>query len=123
MAVLRGPEHVFEFVSAAYRQLVGHREVVGKPMLEALPEVAGQSFLELLDRVFATDRPFVGRAMPVDLQRTQDGTDERRFVDLVYQPITEADGADTLHASAAVVVQPRAERSLHDGDEVRLPQE
>src|SRR5687768_5869510 len=30
VAVLAGPEHVFELVNAAYRQLIGHREVVGR---------------------------------------------------------------------------------------------
>lgn len=51
MAVLRGPEHVFELVNASYMQLVGHRPIVGKRARDALPEVVGQGFFELLDRV------------------------------------------------------------------------
>ncbi|HEV7265302.1 MAG TPA: PAS domain S-box protein [Falsiroseomonas sp.] len=95
MAMLRGPGHVFELANAAYTQLVGHRDVVGKPVREALPEVQGQGFFELLDNVFATGQPFVGRAMPVNLQRRPGGAVERRFVDLVYQPVTDATGAIT----------------------------
>src|SRR5688572_9769740 len=37
MAVVRGPEYVFELANPAYYQLVGHREIVGKTLLEALP--------------------------------------------------------------------------------------
>src|SRR5678815_4201914 len=52
MAVVRGREHVLELVNAAYRRLIGERDVVGKPIREALPDIAGQGFFELLDRVY-----------------------------------------------------------------------
>lgn len=93
MAMLRGPEHVFELVNAAYMQLVGHRDVVGRRLREALPEIEGQGYFELLDKVFASGKPFAGRALPVDLQHARGGAVERRYVDLVYQPITDAAGA------------------------------
>lgn len=93
MAMLRGPDHVVELANAAYMQLVGHRDVVGKPVREALPEVEGQGFFELLDNVAASGRSFVGRAMPVDLQRAPGAPVERRFVDLVFQPVTDPTGA------------------------------
>jgi hypothetical protein len=59
---------VFELVNAAYMQLVGHRNVIGMPVRQALPEVEGQGFFELLDEVFATGTPFVGSAMGVSLR-------------------------------------------------------
>jgi signal transduction histidine kinase/ActR/RegA family two-component response regulator len=73
----------------AYRQLIGHREVVGKAVREALPEVDGQGFVELLDTVFRTGEPFVGKEISVWLQRENGGALENRFVDFVYQPIFE----------------------------------
>lgn len=42
IAVLMGRNFVFEMVNEAYYQLVGHRPLIGKPVWEALPEVAGQ---------------------------------------------------------------------------------
>ncbi len=65
LAVLRGPDHVIALANAAYEQLVGRRGMVGKPVAEALPEVVGQGFVGLLDRVLATGEPFVGRELPV----------------------------------------------------------
>ncbi|WP_431311201.1 sensor histidine kinase [Methylobacterium nigriterrae] len=95
MCVLDGPEHVFSLANAAYQRLVGKRDLVGTPVRSALPEVAGQGFFELLDKVFASGEPFVGSQIPVKLRRDTDGVPEDRFVDFLYQPITDAQGQVT----------------------------
>jgi PAS domain S-box-containing protein len=92
MAVLRGPELVFEYANRAYYQLVGHRKLIGRPVLEALPEVRGQGFDVLLNRVLNTGEPFVGREVSVFLSRTEGHEPEQRFADFVYYPLTEPDG-------------------------------
>ena len=92
MAVVRGPDHVFDLANNAYAQLVGHREVTGLPVRVALPEVAGQGFVDLLDRVVATREAFVGRRVKIALQRTADAPLEERYLDFIYQPIIEPDG-------------------------------
>ncbi|HJQ31088.1 MAG TPA: PAS domain S-box protein [Pyrinomonadaceae bacterium] len=91
IATMRGPEHIIEMTNPAYLRLVGRREVVGKPAREALPEVAGQGFFELLDGVYETGEPFEGREMLLTVQGER-GALEERFIDFVYQPIKEADG-------------------------------
>lgn len=93
IAVLRGTDHVFELVNDNYRQLAGHRDIVGKPVLEAFPEVAGQGYLELLDRVLDTGEPFVGREMPLMIARKPGAPVELRHVTFVYHPIVEIDGS------------------------------
>jgi PAS domain S-box-containing protein len=92
MAVLRSPEHVFELTNDAYLQLVGYRDLVGKTVREALPDVAGQGFFELLDRVYKSGEAFVGSRLPVRVQREVGGPPEERFVDFVYQPIADGHG-------------------------------
>lgn len=92
MALLRGPDHVFELTNASYRQLIGHRDVIDRPVAEVLPEVIDQGFIELLDRVRTTGEPFVGQAVPITLQAAPDSPPEERLLDFVYQPIVEADG-------------------------------
>ncbi len=95
MAMLREPEHVFDLVNPAYMQLVGHRDVIGKPIRQALPEIEGQGYLELLDTVFATGEAFRGTAMKVDLQRVPSGAVEERVVDFVFQPVIDGEGRVT----------------------------
>ena len=91
MAVLRGPQHVFELANEHYIELVGRSDLLGKSVAEALPEVRAQGFIELLDEVYRTGVPFEGRQLKVDLQ-TADGGQARRHIDFVYQPIKDDDG-------------------------------
>ena len=91
MCVLRGEQHVFEMVNQRYQQLVGPRELIGQPMRLALPEMEGQGFHELLDRVYRTGEPFHGSDMPVLLQRGAGVPLETRFIDFVYMPLRDAE--------------------------------
>lgn len=87
VATLAGANHIFELTNPAYLRLIGHRDVVGKPVREALPEVIDQGFIEILDNVFQNGEPFIGREISVQLQQEPDAPLEERFVDFVYQPI------------------------------------
>jgi PAS domain S-box-containing protein len=91
IAVLRGPDHVFELANASYHALIGRSDLIGKPAREALPEVEGQGFFELLDEVYRTGRPYTGHSVRLQLKRG-DGPAEDRLLDFVYQPMVEADG-------------------------------
>ncbi|MFL5618484.1 MAG: ATP-binding protein [Gemmatimonadaceae bacterium] len=91
LAVVRGPEHVFALANDAYFRLVGKRELIGKPLLETLPEMAEQGFKHLLDQVLATGTPYVGREVPVRISRTPGAEPEERFLDFVYLPLVEGD--------------------------------
>ncbi len=109
MALLSGPEHVFEFANDAYLTLVGPRDLVGLPARQALPDVTGQGYFELLDTVYSTGQPFVGEALPVRIQRAPGSEPVDRFVHLIYQPIFVAgqvagifvDGYDVTHQKNA----------------------
>lgn len=114
MCILSGPDHVFELVNDAYLQLVGHRQLIGMSVRDALPDVADQGFFELLDGVYRSGKPYIGRSLPVSLQRDDEKEPDRRFINLIYQPIFDqtgdvtgifVDGFDVTH-------QKRAEEQL-----------
>ncbi|HZZ12875.1 MAG TPA: PAS domain S-box protein [Paraburkholderia sp.] len=92
MAMLTGPDHVFDMANSAYLQLIGNRAVVGKTVREALPELATQGFFELLDNVYRTGTPFSGEAQAVALVRQPDTPAELRYLDFVYQPVRNEAG-------------------------------
>lgn len=119
IAVLRGPEHVFDIVNDAYQQLVGQRDLIGRSVREALPEVAEQGFVELLDKVYATGDPFIGRRLPVKLLRNRIGDAEDRYVDFVYQPVRNTNGTVTgiFVSGYDVTEQVRAEEALRSSEE------
>lgn len=87
VAVLGGPDHTFKMTNAAYRQLVGQRDLAGKSLAEALPEVVEQGFLKLLDEVRKTARRHVARRQKVLLRNEPAGQLEELFLDFIYQPI------------------------------------
>ncbi|HEX8240685.1 MAG TPA: PAS domain-containing protein [Allosphingosinicella sp.] len=93
MAVVRGPDHVFEMANASYQTLVGRRDLIGKPVRKAVPEVEGQGLFELLDKVYRSGEPFSGRSVSIQLQRRPDGPREERLLDFVFQPIFDSNGA------------------------------
>jgi PAS domain S-box-containing protein len=93
ICVLRGPDHFVEMANDAFYQLVGFRDLVGRPLLEALPEAREQGFLEVLDRVLETREPFVGTEVPITVQPSPHAAPVERVVTFVYQPLMEADGS------------------------------
>jgi PAS domain S-box-containing protein len=114
IVAFHGPDHVYEFVNESYIQLIGHRDVVGKPLLEGLPEMYGQGFVELLDRVLETGEPWVGREVPALLQRTPGAAPETRYLDMVFQAMVEADGtrSGVVAHGSDVTEQVRARREI-----------
>lgn len=88
IAVITGPELRFQLANAAYRRLVSGRDVVGKTVAEALPEVVDQGFTALLDQVRTSGEPFIGRSVGIMLEVEGGGPLEERFVDFIYQPIS-----------------------------------
>lgn len=92
VAVTGSPAHRIELANRAFHQLVTRPEVVGRPAAEVFPELKGQSVGELLDRVFATRRPFIGRGMPVKMRGGDAGRRRQRYLDFVFQPVLDAEG-------------------------------
>jgi PAS domain S-box-containing protein len=95
MAVLRGQEHVFELTNDQYYHLVGRRDIIGKPLREALPEVVEQGFVEKLDRVYQAGEAFVGNGARVMLQRESGRAPVARYMDFVFQPMRDIGGVVT----------------------------
>lgn len=118
IALLGGPSYVYEIANAAYFDLVGDRDIIGKPIAEALPEVVDQGFISLLDKVFRSGEPFVGKSVPVSLNRGDAGEAEIRMVDFVYQPIRNAMGEveDIFVEAADVTERVQAEAKLAESE-------
>lgn len=95
IAILSGPDHVFELANEAYMRLVGDRAVLGRSVREALPETVQQGFIGLLDSVYRSGTGYVGRNERLLLRRPGSEDPEEHFIDFIYQPITDDDGTVT----------------------------
>ncbi len=112
ICILRGEDLIFEFANDHYRALVGGRDLIGKPLLMALPELRDQGLDALLHRVIASGVPFVGRELPLRIDRQGRGTLEETFYTFIYSPLRDA----FQHVDAVIVL------ALDVTDEVRAKQ-
>jgi PAS domain S-box-containing protein len=80
VAILRGPNHIFEQVNREYQLLVGRTaaDLAGKPAISVLPEVESQGFISMLDSVYRTGTPYTGKEQRLVLN-LEDGVREHYF--------------------------------------------
>jgi len=119
VAILSGPDHVYEIANESYLELVGRRDVLGKTLAEALPEVVEQGFVDLMHKVYTTGEPFVGRGVEVVINRGDTGAPEKRRIDFVYQPIRNSEGAvsDIFVEAADVTERFMSEAILRESEQ------
>ena len=87
ISTLSGPDHVYQLVNEQYQQLFGTRQIKGLPIMEALPELKGQGFDLLLDKVYTTGEPYAGNEVPITLSRDTGLPAELRYFNFSYQPM------------------------------------
>ncbi len=114
MAMLRGPEHRFELTNPAYLELVGRSSLVGQTLAEGLPEAVEQGFSAILDEVFASGEAYTALGARYDAQSQIAGGVTERYVDFVFQPMTDSEGQveGIFVEGADVTERTKAERDL-----------
>jgi PAS domain S-box-containing protein len=119
LAIMRGPRHIFESVNERYIELIGMRNPIGRPVREVVPEVEGQGFFEIMDRVYSTGEPYVGEGARMMLRSKQGPGLEPRYLDFVYQPLRGSDGTVTgiLAHGNDVTHRHEIERALRASEE------
>ncbi|ALW86645.1 hypothetical protein AUC43_17100 [Hymenobacter sedentarius] len=95
ICIFAGPEHVFELANPLYQQLVGNRPLLGRPVREAMPELAGQPIFGLLDEVYRTGQTFRANEMLIQLDHANAGNSEleNRYYNFSYQARYDTSGA------------------------------
>ena len=122
MCLLKEPDYRFELVNPAFTALVGGRELVGRSFREAIPEAEGQLYLDMLDKVYSTGEPFVGKQMRAEFEQVPGEGPREVFISFVFQPIVDdeskvraifVDGNDVTDHVRAERSQALLVRELH----------
>jgi signal transduction histidine kinase/CheY-like chemotaxis protein len=92
ITIMRGPDHVVEFVNGEHQKLFGSAGWVGLPAREAIPSIAGQGFFEDLDQVYQTGKTISGQGQKISYQLTPDSPLVERYLTLMYAPLYDDDG-------------------------------
>ena len=86
LAMLMGENQVVEVANQQILDLWGKtKDVIGLPILEALPEIKNQGFPEILKGVYETGETFKGN--DVSAKIVKNGILSERYFDFVYSPI------------------------------------
>ncbi|WP_043816674.1 PAS domain-containing protein [Deinococcus maricopensis] len=92
ISIMRGPKHTFEFNNDFARNLVGGRDLEGKTVREAFPELEGQGYFELLDGVYERGEAVQGEELPATLTDPATGQTTPLLVNFSYLPLRGFDG-------------------------------
>lgn len=107
IAIISEDNLTFRNVNSSYATLVGRKpdDLINKPMLDALPELTGQGFDDLLYGVIKTGIPFIANSVKVELFRFN--TPHTIYVDFTYQPRYE--GTDKIVGVLVVATEVTAQ--------------
>ncbi|MCY7351945.1 MAG: PAS domain-containing protein [Cytophagaceae bacterium] len=96
IAILEGSDFVYTQANDCYLALVDRpnaADLVGKPVLDAHPELRGQGIESLLLNVMQTGEPYLAKEASYQLIRS--GQSVLTYFNFVYQPLREPDGRVT----------------------------
>jgi len=91
IAITEGPQHQLKIANRAFHQLVGARELLGRPAFKVFPQLESRALSELLQQVYVTGRPYIGRDIAVRVRPQAGGKAERRYVNFIFQPVFRED--------------------------------
>ena len=86
ICILQGPELVYEFLNPTYQQFFPDRQLLGKPLRDALPELANHAAYYTMRHVFDSGETVWQQALHTPLARTEDGVLEDRYFNYIQQP-------------------------------------
>lgn len=111
IGIARGKDYILEMANPeALRLWDKGPEIIGKPLLEGIPEAASQNIIPLFDEVIKTGKPFIGKEVPIVTRRK--AREEVHYFDMVYQPYYDDDskhpsGVFTLSYDVTELVEAR----------------
>lgn len=91
MAIVEGADLRFSVTNTAFEKLVGRSDLIGKTLVEALPELDDQGVDDILAGVARSGEAFVAHAMPLTVVRS-DLSPQEVVLDLVFQPMPASSG-------------------------------
>lgn len=121
IAVLKGNSFVFEMINNKALEIVGksYEEIINRPFLESLPELAAMGFESILNGVYTTGETFCGNEMPLQFNRF--GRMETRLINFVFEPLRdEEENVTGIIASGTDVTELVAGRKLIEESKEQL---
>ncbi|RDC65098.1 PAS domain S-box protein [Adhaeribacter pallidiroseus] len=92
ICVFKGADHRYVLTNLLFDRLIGGRQVLGKTVAEAFPDLAHQAFQEKLDLVYKTGESYRETEQVLQLGRDSNGQLNTIYLDMLFQPYCNSDG-------------------------------
>jgi PAS domain S-box-containing protein len=89
ICIQRGPEHRYEYANGPYHAFFPGRQLLGRPVAEALPETVGSGVVALLDNVYRTGETYYGEELPLLIAQPDGQPPRQMFFTFTYQAFRE----------------------------------
>ncbi len=121
IARLSGPTYIFTVANPLYHQLFGGRQLLGKTIREALPELESEPFFGLLDEVYRTGETFYGNEIPIHFSQADYEGPNPRYFNFINQATRDTSGTiDGILVFAYEVSELVQTRRQMEQDEAQL---
>lgn len=114
--VFRGADMVIDLVNEAMLEILDKdKSIVGKPLLEGLPEIEGAPAVDMLFEVFTTGKALDGNEAPVPIRRG--GEVQTRYFNFSYRPLIDNGRIiGVMDVAIEVTEQVLARKKLEDNE-------
>ena len=90
LTILLGPDFYYSMANPPYERMVG-RKVLGKKILEAFTEEEVGAFIPLVENVYNTGIPYIGREHLLVIPN-EEGIIENKYINVGYYPFLNSEG-------------------------------
>ncbi|MEG4853156.1 PAS domain S-box protein [Microcoleus sp. B5-D4] len=115
IGIVKGPDLVYEFANPTYQQGAGRTpDMIGKSMRDVFPELEGQIYFDVIERVYRTGETFIRNESPAYWDKNGDGVLEEGFFNCICPPWRDAEGTiqGVLIYNVEVTAQVRARQQI-----------
>jgi two-component system CheB/CheR fusion protein len=93
IVIMDGVSLVFQLINPAYQKIFPGRALLGKPLMEAIPELKNTPIPAILEQVYRTGIPYEAHEMPLMLARRPGEPLEKIYWNFTYQARRNQQGA------------------------------
>jgi len=118
--LLEGPDLRYVIANKAYRKVVGQEDIIGKRVVDVIPEVEEQGYIELLEDVYQTGEPYLGYGDSVQIDKESEDSKQEYIFNLLFAPLFDEEGGvrgifiEAMDFSEQVAYQQKLKESLKE---------
>lgn len=118
IGLFKGPDMVIDMINDSFLNLWGRdRSVIGRAVLDALPELKDQAYPQIMQQVFKTGVPYFGDAASVVLEKN--GQPYEGFYNFINHPFRDADG----NITGIIVVASEVTEQVLAGNKIKYSEQ